>query len=1002
MISSAHRFCKGLFPLAIGILLFVQVDDMQAGGSGLNTVVVINQPSTNSCIVGNYYCEQRAVPPENVLRITWTGGNIAWTGTEFRSWLLNPLLEMRATRGLTNQIDFVVLSMDIPYQTIENATNVNSTTSALFYGIKTNMSNGTAELGITNSYGASEQTFRNAQPTSASGSSFLATMMTGNTAIEAKRMITQGVKSDGTFPSQPVVLAKSSDPDRNIRHKRFDNAIFNTKVLDRSSILRTNSDNPTGLTNLLGYQIGLQQLDVSAETFLPGAIADSQTSFGGIIFGANDQTNLLAFITAGATGSYGTVAEPGGDGNDFPDPQVYFYQARGFSLAEAYYQSIDTPYLGLMVAEPLSAPFATPGSGHWNPAYSNATLTGVAPLAVNFRAHDATRPLQRVDLFTDGKYFTTLTNLAIQPSNILTLALNGYPIYYNIPTNSSLGSIANALATIINNPLITNATRVRALASGDRIELQSLSTNHDSFPFYATNLPLALSPGVSYRVRNLTEAVPSRIIPTGRNSVGHYGMQIEIPTALNYVIQATTNLIDWQPIRTNTIPGLIDFWDGESTNYARRFYRVAGPAVNQPPKISGPVVTNGGLVQLRMESQIGQPATILVSTNQTDWTPAETNQAGGVIDWVDTNTGNSSSRFYRAWLPPSFQPSFTLSNSTTETTLIRVDNALQPYTVQFSTNGTDWNGLTTNFTYRDIQTTASSAIGSATSLTTFLHASRATFVTSPACGIEEFRVPASNLASGAWLCFTFTKTNNQTVVVGITNLVAGANATNLAAQIVALIKSNSALESPDGLTVEDFTIDPFQAKFTFRARQPGFPAALLKVQSGRFGLNIFPSIPRTLTKNLSDLQPRNHLYVTTGANQLGLDFLFDTTQLPDGYHELTAIAYEGTSVRTQTRTTIPVCISNSPLAATLTLLDLTNNAPAQATYHIEVSANTNDVNLITLFSTGGPIGFATNNPSATFDVIGTNLCAGLHPFYALVETASGQKFRTETRWIRLQ
>src|SRR5512146_166647 len=42
-----------------------------AGGSGLNTVVVVNQASSNSCELGNYYCERRQVPPENLLRIDW-------------------------------------------------------------------------------------------------------------------------------------------------------------------------------------------------------------------------------------------------------------------------------------------------------------------------------------------------------------------------------------------------------------------------------------------------------------------------------------------------------------------------------------------------------------------------------------------------------------------------------------------------------------------------------------------------------------------------------------------------------------------------------------------------------------------------------------------------------------------------------------------------------------------------------------------------------------------
>ncbi len=33
----------------------------------------------------------------------------------------------------------------------------------------------------------------------------------------------------------------------------------------------------------------------------------------------------------------------------FPDPVDYFYQARGFTLAEAYYQSLLNPFEGLFL-----------------------------------------------------------------------------------------------------------------------------------------------------------------------------------------------------------------------------------------------------------------------------------------------------------------------------------------------------------------------------------------------------------------------------------------------------------------------------------------------------------------------------------------------------------------------------------------------------------------------------------------------------------------------------
>src|SRR6266853_4536483 len=67
-----------------------------AGGSGLNVVVVVNQNSSNSVQLGNYYCEKRQVPPQNYLRINCPGGNIEWTNSDYQTYLLNPLISMLA------------------------------------------------------------------------------------------------------------------------------------------------------------------------------------------------------------------------------------------------------------------------------------------------------------------------------------------------------------------------------------------------------------------------------------------------------------------------------------------------------------------------------------------------------------------------------------------------------------------------------------------------------------------------------------------------------------------------------------------------------------------------------------------------------------------------------------------------------------------------------------------------------------------------------------------
>ena len=975
---------------------------LHAGGSGLNTVVIVNQDSSNSCELGNYYCEQRQVPPQNVLYINWPGGNTQWTSNDFETNLVMPLTNMLAARQLTNQIDYVVLSMDIPFQTSFGSTT-NGTTSALFYGLR--LGNPTD----TNSYAASEAVFRQATPVGAPGYSFLTTMITAGSLTQAEQLVDQGVASDGTFPQQPVILEKTSDMLRNIRYLNmglgtgFDNAIFNVNILGVSSILRTNSDAVSWPGGCLGFETGLAQFSVPPSTFIPGAIADSLTSYGGIIFGPNSQTNLLAFINAGAAGSYGTVVEPEDDTQKFPNPQDYFYQARGFSLAESYYQSINAPYFGLMVAEPLAAPFARVGSGQWDTNLLNAVLSGTTNLSVQFSAYDGNHPLQQVDLFVDGNYFSTLTNIAPCPGNQLTVTLNGYPISYTVPTNSTLSMIATGLAASINT--VTNATQVKAVAHGDRIELQSIATNLMTVPFYVADNTPTNTPGLSYSVNYLPDSFPPQMTPGRPDKNGAFTMEVGIPSTLPYVILASTNLVDWLPIYTNSTPGLLDFTDYDSTNYPARFYRMTWPVPDQPPELSAPSVTNLGTFQMHVDSVPGLPWAVQVSTDLVNWVSIFTNQFGGAMDFVDAGATNSASRFYRAWLVPPASPSFTVSNVATNLTLIGVNNAVRPYTVAVSTNQSQWTLLETNFTLGEIQTTAASAMGNGNQLSTFLRASQPELMASEAFGMQEYSEWSNSVPSNSWMQFTFTKTNGQVVVVAVTNQ-SPSNSAALAIQLYNAINANPALLGSDGVVADDYALTPYGTliftAFNLYARSPGYQAAAIQVTTTSSSMQVpsFSPSVSTLTYNLSDLEPRNHLYVTTGASSLALTFPLDTTTLPDGYHNLTAVAYEGSDVQTETQVTVPIQIQNSSLNATLTLLYPTNQAPVQGTYHIEVVANTNTVSSITLYSTGGVLGTATNESAFTFQVNGTNLWAGLHPFYALVQTADGLQYRTQTQWVR--
>ena len=779
------KFFQNRPELVLGMMIFLGAPDLLAGGSGLNTMVVMNRSSSNSCELGNYFCERRQVPPDNVLFLNWIRGSISWSSGDFQTNLVNPLLAALSARQLSNQIYYVVLSMDIPFQTL-NGTAVNSTTSALFYGLKN-------WADTLNSYSGSEGAFPQAAPLSAPGYSFLTCMITSDSLANAKKLVDQGVASDATFPRQPVVLAKSSDPMRNVRYHAFDNALFNTLLRRNYFMTRTNSDSASGQSGLLGYETGLSNFSVSPGTFVPGAMADSLTSFGGIIFGPNGQTSLLAFVNAGASGSYGTVTEPMADDQKFPDPQVYFYQARGFSLAECYYQSIRVPYQGLIVGEPLAAPFQQPATGHWTGISSNALLSGTPQLGVQFNAADSGHPLRQVDLFVDGKFFQTPTQLAPAAGNVLNLNLPGTPLTHLVPANAALDSIATDLAALVN----ANSPTITAAAHGDRVELKSTTSRRISPP---TSL---------------------RLSPT--NSPGN----------------------------------------------------------PSPTNLSAPNLTG-------------------------------------------------------------------------------------------------------------------STAGTAGSLTTFLNASRNVFLESPAFGIKTCNASGTTQA-GDWLQITVTKVNGTTVSLSATNPPSPGTPWLLTAQLVGLIHSSAALQGADGVDAEVWV----QGYFNVRARSPGLSAAAMQVRlSGSSTLQLSPTTATQLKDNLPDLLPRNHLYVTTGTTNLAVNFPLNTTNLTDGFHELTAVAYEGSNVRTQTRITLPVRVQNSSLSATLNLLDLPASAPVQGTYHLQVASNTNLISTITLFSTGGALGSVSNQPTVTFTVIGPNLGAGLHPFYALVTTPSGLQYRTATRWAR--
>jgi len=126
-------------------------------------------------------------------------------------------------------------------------------------------------------------------------------------------------------------------------------------------------------------------------------------------------------------------------------------------------------------------------------------------------------------------------------------------------------------------------------------------------------------------------------------------MQFFLPSQPDkrYVIQASTNLIDWINI-SNTVAfaNFMDLVDVEAPKYPYRFYRSA--LADALGSISGTVRLPDGSLNFQISGLQGRGYVIQASTDLERWTDVSTNTvAGGTITFIDMNSRNFDQRFYR-------------------------------------------------------------------------------------------------------------------------------------------------------------------------------------------------------------------------------------------------------------------------------------------------------------------------------------------------------------------
>ena len=311
--------------------------------SAYDLAIIVNDNDALSQQIGDYYQQKRNIPSDQVIHIRLPVRRAVLTESEFER------IKQQVDEKTPEHVQAFALTWLQPFRV-----KCMSITTAFAIGFDPAFCSDGCEATRRSPYFASEAE----RPYDKYG--WRPTMVVAaNDFAEAKRLIDRGIAADFTQPKGSAYLLKTSDQARSSRALAFKQTAEIFKPLWKVNYLE--QEYIAGRDDVMFYFTGLVHVPhIKENQFLPGAVADHLTSAGGIMSGSS-QMNILEWIKAGATGSYGAVIEPCNFPAKFPNPSILMYNyLRGSSLIEAYWKSVAQPGQGIFIGEPLAKPFAYP------------------------------------------------------------------------------------------------------------------------------------------------------------------------------------------------------------------------------------------------------------------------------------------------------------------------------------------------------------------------------------------------------------------------------------------------------------------------------------------------------------------------------------------------------------------------------------------------------------------------------------------------------------------
>jgi len=319
-----------------------------------DVAVLINDGDQQSIVVGQYFQLRHAIPDANIIHVSLPitptkGVNYAISAQAFAA------LKAQVDAQLSENIQAYAITWTQPYMVLGGPAGAVGITSAFTYGYDSAAARPSRYFNSATYHPYTDFHIRPAM------------MLAGYTPQEVVSLIDRGASAQNILPTGNGYFIRTTDARRSDpRYAAFRAVVgkwnhrngLNMNFVDNSA--EAGPDYIKNTPHVLFYQTGLERVPaIDSNQYVPGALADHLTSFGGDLL-ASSQMSILDWIRAGATASYGTVTEPTANPAKFPQPVVlvsqYFY---GNTALEAYNKSVLVPYQGVFVGEPLARPFGT-------------------------------------------------------------------------------------------------------------------------------------------------------------------------------------------------------------------------------------------------------------------------------------------------------------------------------------------------------------------------------------------------------------------------------------------------------------------------------------------------------------------------------------------------------------------------------------------------------------------------------------------------------------------